>query len=78
MFIDEPIYPLNAELYDEFVYEVNGYKDFDLEGFISWLVRIFNSRSTECRIDTKWEDDCDLEVYYLRSLTRDEKAELGY
>ena len=73
-FIDEPIYPANADLYDEFVDETGDLYEEDL---ISWAVRVINGHSTEYRIDTGWEDDCDSEVLYLRSLTEDEKAELG-
>lgn len=72
-FIDEPIYPANAELYDEFVDEI----DFYEEDLIGWAVRYINNHSTEHRIDTKWEDDCDTEVYYLRPITEDEREEVG-
>ncbi len=76
-FIDEPIYPANADLYDEFCDEVNGEIDIYEEDLIGWAVRVINHTSTEYRIDTGWEDDCDSEVLYLRSLTEDEKAEMG-
>lgn len=72
-FIDEPIYPANAEFYDEFVDEI----DFYEEDLIGWAIRYINNNSTEYRIDTKWEDEADTEVYYLRNLTADEKEELG-
>lgn len=76
-FIDEPIYPANADFYDEFCDEVNGEVDIYEEDLISWAVRSINIHSTEYRIDTGWEDDCDSEVLYLRRLTEDEKEELG-
>ena len=76
-FIDEPIYPLNAELYDEFCDETHGEIDIYEEDVICWAIRYINIHSTEYRIDYKWENDCDTEVYYLRGLTEDEKEELG-
>lgn len=75
--IDSPIYPLNAELYDEFTDIVNGEADFYEEGFIDWLVRLINNHSTEHRIDTIWDDKSDDQMLCLRGLTDDEKEELG-
>lgn len=76
-FIDEPIYPANADFYDEFCDEVNGEIDIYEEDLIGWAVRSININSTEYRIDTGWEDDEYSEVLYLRKLTEDEKEELG-
>ena len=73
-FIDEPIYPANAELFDDFCDEI----DFNIEELISWAIRYINGNNREYRIDTKWEDDCDTEVYYLRPRTEQEKEDFGY
>lgn len=76
-FIDNPIYPPNAEMYDRFCYDLNGEAYFDIEDFIAYLIKNENNGQAY-RIDRKWEGHHkDIETYYLRPLTEDEKEEIG-
>lgn len=75
--LDCPIYPANEELYDQFCYELNGEMYFDSEDFTMYLIKNEN-HGASYRIDKKWEGHHkDIETYYLRPLTEDEKEELG-
>lgn len=76
--IDNPIYPLNIELYDEFCDIVNGESDFYEEGFIGWLVKLINRYDVEYRIDEEWDEASDDTMLCLRGLTDDEKEELEW
>ena len=48
--IDEPIYPPNADLYDDFCDEYG----FCIEDFISWLKRVINNSSDKYAIKTEY------------------------